>query len=265
MRPHKLNQFTGYMRRAVDHLALLPAGAHILDLPAGNGQVTDALRAVGHRVTSADINGRRADYVHADMHKPLPFDTDAFDGVICLEGIEHVLNPVQLLGELIRVTKIGGHVVISTPNIMNMYSRLQFLFTGTFYQFHPAQLADIAPEELKDRYHISPVSYHTLRYQAEYFGARVIQVRSDKSKRTVLMPVYLLILLLGKLWSYPLFFARRYQSNRERNLSIYRHVNSWSLLFGRTLIVVLEKKRSVLAALADSSVETAGPVLRKAG
>jgi SAM-dependent methyltransferase len=242
MRSHKLNQFTGYMDQAVRHFAGAPPGLHLLDVPAGNGQVTEALRKLGHHVTPADINHRRGDYVFADMNRPLPFDDDAFDGVVCLEGIEHLLQPISLLGELIRVTRPGGSIVISTPNIMNMYSRLQFLFTGTFYQFNPAQNPQVAPGDLRDRFHIAPCSYYTLRYHAEQFGARVSQVLGDKPKRKALMPLYLSLLAAGRWWSRRLFFGRRFQDNRSRNEEIFRHINSAPLLFSRSLVLVLQKQ-----------------------
>jgi SAM-dependent methyltransferase len=242
MRTHKLNQFTGYMEQAVGHFAAAPPGLRLLDIPAGNGQVTEALRKLGHDVTPADINRRHADYVFADMNLRLPFPDDAFDGVVCLEGIEHMLAPIQLLGELIRVTRPGGSVVISTPNIMNMYSRLQFLFTGTFYQFHPAQNPRVGPGELRDRFHIAPCSYHMLRYHAEQFGARVASVLGDKPKRKHLMPLYLAVLAAGKWWSRRLFFARHYEQHRSQNEETYRHINSPPLLFGRSMVLVLEKQ-----------------------
>ncbi len=244
MREHKLHIFPGYMKQALEFFAGQQAGQHILDLPSGSGKLTSALRKQGHRVTPADINNHQEDFVYADMTKRLPFDDETFDGVVCLEGIEHVLNPYLLLGELIRVSKIGGHIIVSTPNIMNMYSRLQFLFTGTFYQFHPAQLHDYGPDETVDRFHISPMSYHSMRYLANYFGADVAQVKGDKTKRAFLMPVYAGISLAGKLWSRSLFFSNKYKQYRERNEAIYRDINSKGVLTGRSIVMIFEKRRA---------------------
>jgi len=232
---------TGYMARAVGHLAKLPADSRILDIPAGLGEVTDALRKRGYAVTPADINGHRPDYVYADMTRPLPFESDSFAGVVCLEGVEHMLDPFLLLGELIRVARPGGRVVISTPNVAGMYSRLQFLFTGTLYQFHPAQLSEVAPGEVADRFHIAPMSYCDLRYRAQYFGARVLAVDGDKVKRAGWLPLYFPLLWLGKFWSHRLFFSPKYTAHRARNGEIYRHLNSWPARFARSLSVVLEK------------------------
>lgn len=241
--PRRSNSITGYMARALEHLSKLPEGSPILDLPAGHGQLTDALRARGYAVTPADINDHRPDYVHADMTQPLPFASDSFAGVVCLEGVEHLLDPFALLGELIRVARPGGRVVISTPNISNMYSRLQFLFTGTLYQFHPAQLREVAPGEIADRFHIAPQSYFDLRYRAQHFGARVVAVDGDKIKRRALLPLYLAIAWLGTWWSRQLFFAPKYAANRARNEELYQHLNSWPARYSRSLILVFEKQQ----------------------
>jgi hypothetical protein len=97
---------------------------------------------------------------------------------------------------------------------------------------------------------MSPCSYHVLRHHAEYFGARVVELQADKAKRRVLMPLYALVLLAGKLWSRRLFFAAKYGEHRRRNEEIYRHINSAALLFGRSLVLVLEKEPTVAGAVA---------------
>jgi len=253
------------MHQALNYFEEQPKGQHILDLPASSGKLTRALRKQGHIVTPGDINGHEDDFVYTDMTKRLPFEDETFDGVVCLEGIEHVLNPFLLLGELIRVSKVGGHVIVSTPNIMNMYSRLQFLFTGTFYQFHPSQLHDYGPEEAVDRFHISPMSYHSMRYLGKHFGARVAEVRGDKVKKRMLAPLYAMISLAGKLWSRSLFFSKSYAQYRQRNEEIYRHVNSWPVMTGRSIVMVFEKTRSTQAFCLEGTKDSqSGNVSRAA-
>ncbi len=248
---HKRN-FTGYMRAVVDHIATLPRpmekggasgdGLRILDIPAGAGQVTDALREQGHTVTPADINEDRPDFVFADMTRRFPFDDDSFDVSLCLEGIEHMIDPVHLLSELIRVVRPGGWVILSTPNVMNFWSRLQFLFTGTLYQFCPSTLRDIPPGMQADRFHIAPTDYHRLRYLADYFGCDMETVLGDKWKRRGLVPVYGLLWLLGYPWARMLFFNREAAPWRARNEQIFRHINTPAALFSRSIIFVLRKR-----------------------
>lgn len=232
--------FTGYMRVALE--VLHEGGAkRILDIPAGHGRFTDALRAAGHEVTPADLNPARADYVIADMNEALPFETGSFDAAACLEGLEHLVNPLGLLGELIRVVRPGGLVVVSTPNVQNYYSRLQFLLTGTVHQFNPAELRDLRPEAREDRFHISPISYPWLRYFAAYHGAEVIAVRGDRYKKKWLLPLFAAIHVLGWPWRRALFFGGRARSWAERNRRMHEHLNSPALLLSRTMIAVIRK------------------------
>jgi SAM-dependent methyltransferase len=78
--------FTGYMATVVDLFREGPRGRRILDVPAGAGRVSQALRDLGHDVVCADFNDERNDYVFTDMNERLPFDDNSFDAVICLEG-----------------------------------------------------------------------------------------------------------------------------------------------------------------------------------
>ena len=99
--------------------------------------LSDKLRQDGHVVVSADIKRERSEFVYANMKDKLPFCDGDFDIVICLEGLEHLINPQFAISELCRVCRIGGRVIVSTPNVQNCYSRLHFLCKGYFYQFPP--------------------------------------------------------------------------------------------------------------------------------
>ena len=88
-----VRNLTGYMQRVVHRLSQEPPG-RILDVPAGAGQVSEALRSLGHEVVSGDINEDQEHFVKVDLEGAFPFETDSFDVAICLEGIEHVLNGV---------------------------------------------------------------------------------------------------------------------------------------------------------------------------
>ncbi len=113
------------VRLAVD---LVPAGARrVLDLGAGDGFVTSCLgSAAGARLAVAvDVGAPEplvtpaSDVAHvtARLPGPLPFPAGAFDVVVTLETIEHVLDPDGLLEEARRVLAPGGTLVLSTPRL----------------------------------------------------------------------------------------------------------------------------------------------------
>jgi ubiquinone/menaquinone biosynthesis C-methylase UbiE len=48
----------------------------------------------------------------------LPLKTRIFDCIICQHVLEHVKNPQSVVGEIIRACKVGGRIVLDTPNMM---------------------------------------------------------------------------------------------------------------------------------------------------
>lgn len=52
----------------------------------------------------------------ADLNKPLDFlEDNKFDTTLCTDVLEHVHEPVQLFSEMVRITKPGGHLIITVP------------------------------------------------------------------------------------------------------------------------------------------------------
>lgn len=222
------------MERVYRYIEAKPRPMKILDIPAGNGLLAAAIRCLGHEVICGDINDRQQHFVKADMEKTLPFNDEEFDVVLCLEGIEHVINPSSLASELSRVCKKGGEIIVSTPNIQSIFSRLIFLFTGNLYLFEPCDIRPVAPES--DRGHISPASYFQLWYWFRIRGFDLVDVMGDKWKRIALLPIYLLVIVIG-------YLPTRLQVQKAKISDIKRkvvlsHLFSPALLFSRSLIAI---------------------------
>jgi SAM-dependent methyltransferase len=109
-------------------LDLVPPGARrLLDLGAGDGFVSARLTAAGGAAVgvSVDVGAptplaphvRPVSQVTARLPGPLPFRSGAFDVVVTLETIEHVLDPDGLLEEARRVLAPGGTLILSTPRL----------------------------------------------------------------------------------------------------------------------------------------------------
>ena len=90
-----------------------------LELGSGDGMVCRALQRVGKKVVAIDIQ-RSLDrkvmlegipFVQSDA-SDLPFKDRAFDFVFSYCGFEHFEDPESVLGEALRVAKIGGHIYL---------------------------------------------------------------------------------------------------------------------------------------------------------
>ena len=107
-------------------------GKTVLDIPSGDGRATNAFKEQGAEVISLDIFPRiEKSYIsqYGDMSGKLDVDDNAVDIIICQEGIEHVSDQYGLLREFNRILKKGGELIITTPNISNIRSKISHLFT----------------------------------------------------------------------------------------------------------------------------------------
>lgn len=114
-------------RRRVVELVDPQPGERILDLAAGTGTSSEPFREAGATVVPCDFSlgmlqeGRRRfphlPFVAGDGMR-LPFADASFDAVTISFGLRNIHDPVQGLGELLRVTRPGGRIVVcefSTP------------------------------------------------------------------------------------------------------------------------------------------------------
>jgi len=210
----------------------------VLDMPAGNGWIGQKLEEHGIEVISADINKDKPHFSQVDMEKPLPFSNEEFDAIICCEGIEHIFSPFQLFSEFSRTLKKGGILVISTPNIQNLYSRWQFLCSGYLFQFDPFNKIPLKNNVIGDKGHISHVSYGQLRYYTEHHGMKVEAPTGGRMKRIILLPFLSPLLLVGFWWNYRDW---KRTSGKSSQKEITKHLFSLHLLLSRSLVFIATK------------------------
>jgi glycosyltransferase involved in cell wall biosynthesis/SAM-dependent methyltransferase len=64
---------------------------------------------------------------------PFPYQNDYFSTVLCCELLEHLAgDPMHMMKEINRVLKVGGHLVLTTPNIVSLRA-----VAGILQGFHP--------------------------------------------------------------------------------------------------------------------------------
>ncbi|MGN6272289.1 MAG: class I SAM-dependent methyltransferase [Protaetiibacter sp.] len=96
-------------------------GERILDIAAGTGTSSAVIAKSGAAVVAVDFSpgmiaeGKRRhprlEFVEADAEH-LPFGDDEFDAVTISFGLRNIADPIVALGEMYRVLKPGGRVVI---------------------------------------------------------------------------------------------------------------------------------------------------------
>lgn len=109
----------------------LPSGGglEILDAGCGTGINLDYLAEFG-RVTGADNSDDAIAFCHQRGHANtrkvdltgMDFESDRFDLVTALDVIEHIERDGDAVHELIRVTKPGGHLLITVPAFPSLWS-----------------------------------------------------------------------------------------------------------------------------------------------
>jgi len=112
-------------RKAIAAAGLRP-GETVLDLGAKRGGLASAITAAHLEVeyTGLDLSeanvaaGTEAglSFVRGNVTDELPFGDGSFDCVFCLELLEHLTAPVDLLVEIRRVLTDSGRAVVSVPS-----------------------------------------------------------------------------------------------------------------------------------------------------
>lgn len=124
----------GLRRFITDNLAALEPSAQVLNVGAG-GRTARVIAEVQARrsfaVTSVDIDARRGPDVVADIITYAP--GIAYDTVVMIEVLEHVLEPRLALDNVHRLLKPGGRLVLSTPFLFPMHDRPMDFFRFTRY------------------------------------------------------------------------------------------------------------------------------------
>lgn len=57
----------------------------------------------------------------------MPFKSGVFDIVLCLETLEHVKNPTEVLQEINRISRNDAQIYLSMPNEYNIWLRFLYL------------------------------------------------------------------------------------------------------------------------------------------
>lgn len=216
-------------------------GGRLLDAPAGTGVISQKLKEAGFRVVAADINphlfsAQGIPCEEADLNKELPFGNETFDFILCSNGIEHLEAPYHFIRECYRLLKDRGKILITTPNVLNLKSRMANLLVG-FNLFTGRPSNEVDAYSGGDHIHLT--DYYELRISLHRNGFRILKATTHSySHRAMLFaPLYPFIYLA----TWRAFQREKNSRQKKRNEEIFQHVMSPDLIFGKKLFVLAEK------------------------
>lgn len=174
-------------------------GKLVIDLPSGNGITSRQLKDAGAEVLAFDLIPeffREQDIAcaFADLNQDLPIASGKADYVICQEGIEHIADQIHMFKEFSRIMKLGGRLLLTTPNYSNMRSRLSYLLGECEYygKFMPPNEIDSlwfsAQNSAAVYYgHIFLIGIFKLRLFAQLSGLKIHKIHYTRANDTSLL------------------------------------------------------------------------------
>ena len=170
----------------------------------------------------------------------LPYQDNTFDIVTCTEVIEHLEHYRETIREVFRVLTNNGTFVVSTPNILNLKSRIRFLIYGFFNLFGPLHFKE--SKLYSTGGHITPIGLFYLIHSLIDAGFNDIEIQIDKKQSTSIFWLIFLYLPIK-------FFSnithkseiKKYKTIDSFNESWVVKMNSLDILLGRTIIVGAKK------------------------
>lgn len=148
----------------------------LLDGGTGDGSLSTEIHKLGFSVDSCDIDPKlfkgKTRFKKANLNEKFPYKDKTFDYVVLTEVIEHLENPHQTVRECNRILKPNGKVIITTPNITNIFSRLKFLINGEFFCFSK-------PERDSRFGHITPVPHWLMEDIFRRYGFKLTEIMTN--------------------------------------------------------------------------------------
>ena len=240
---HERPQLTAIQQSVLRRISRLnlPSHARVLDAPCGApAALSLALKNKGFSVIGADLDETAASalgdtFARVNLNTLLPWADDSFDLAISTEGIEHLENHFAFFREFCRVLRPNGVLIVTTPNITALRSRVRFFGSGFFGR-------DARPLNESGRHplhHISLATFPELRYELRVSGFQLLEVRHTHIK----LISYLYLIYAPWMWLYTRIAFRKEKdaAQRQRNGEILRSLLSPSLLLGECLMLVAKK------------------------
>ena len=218
-----------------------------LDIGSGSGTLIYLLRtrlkikssACDYTTELMGLQDVCVDVVNLNTEK-LPYKNESFDIITMTEVVEHLEHYRETLQETFRVLRKNGTLVVTTPNILNLKSRVRFLIFGFYNLFGPLHFKESALHSAGG--HITPISLFYLIHSLVDAGYSDFEVSIDKRQSTSMFWLFLLyfpIKFFSKLTSVK--EKKKFKTIDEYNEKYVSMMNTVDVLLGRTIVVGCKK------------------------
>ena len=164
----RLSAYKGFLR------------GRVLDVGCGLGGFVDILRANNYDCWGQDITSHsNEETTYRGELKSINFPTDYFQTVTLHDVLEHIIDPLNFLKEVFRLTKQEGHVLVDFPDFFDPNGQKHWRRTQHLWMFNKDQLL----------YFFSEVGFLLVKVEKPIPGKVVYYLRKPKQKRTkILLP-----------------------------------------------------------------------------
>jgi 2-polyprenyl-3-methyl-5-hydroxy-6-metoxy-1,4-benzoquinol methylase len=141
---NKPGDYFAHARMEIEPLLNLSKGSdhRVLEIGCGEGATLEWLKQSGYCNWVAGVEpyaSRHPDTAVIDQFECLNIELNmpnikpgTLDLILCLDVLEHLNNPWEVMGNLSKLLKPGGRWIISVPNIRNYRVLMDLAFRGRF-------------------------------------------------------------------------------------------------------------------------------------
>jgi len=172
-------------------LRMAPPPARLLDIGSGPMNITAIFARLGYRSSAVDDLGdpwhqlgdnvqrieafARAEGIRFHQNKPpdykIPFTTESFDIILVNSVIEHLhKSPRELLNTAFKYARVGGVVIVTMPNSVNLRKRLSVLRGHTNYP----SVQQFFDSDGEWRGHVREYTLSEAQYIVERVGGEIV-------------------------------------------------------------------------------------------